>query len=209
MRGAWLALAVCACGCRAILGIEDGAPAQFETDASSSLDALADTATDGIVADVVDTAVDTAEVVDGAFEGCGIVVGTMIVEALKTTAEFGKPGAMLDGNVETVWGPGDYRTRIRLNFPRPLTIASARIAAYATPAGATESYKFTGWIGGTAIAIGTHTVVVPNNAPPQWLPSMALGPGTYDAITIEIEGGASWVAIGELAFGSTVGTCSS
>lgn len=203
MRAVSFAFAVCVTGCRAVLGIEEGEPAL--ADVAAARDAVVDAVAE---ADAMDAGTSDVTAVDGGFDGCGIVPGTTVT-ATKTTAEYGKPQAMLDGNIETFWGPGDYRTRIQLTFPRPLTLGSGRVATYASPAGVTATYKFTGWVGTTAISIGTRTVVVPNDAPPKWMPSMPLGGGTFDALTIEVDAGGSWVAIGELAFGSTIGACAS
>jgi hypothetical protein len=191
--------ATIASACAAIAGIEEPKE-RPETDAG---------ATDGGPPidggeDSDDVAADAYAEVDGGCSqaaaalglgGIGVPAGT-VPSVSSTYGTVNTPDKAFDGNLSTNWESDGYQSWIRLSFPSPVRLDGVRIAAFASPT-TTESYQITGYQGATSIVIGSATTSVP--ASPTVLAPIAVTAGAYDAIRVDVGGGASWVSISEIS----------
>jgi hypothetical protein len=144
-----------------------------------------------------------------ALGGIGIPAGT-VVTASSTSGNEAAAYA-IDGVLATAWSATDYTAWLVLQFPSPQAITGIRMAATAAPSSgapaANETYTLIPEDSSTAAGAATEAV---NAAPPYTIePAIAITPGVYAGITINIDAGtpntgpASWVIVDEISLLTT------
>ena len=103
---------------------------------------------------------------------------------------------------QSVWVAPSYNGWLQLNFPTPQTMSGIQIAAHAYPE-TNEIYTIYGYQNGKWLQISNPTTrhvynMAHNNISQSILSPISVTPGTYSAIKISVNGGASWVAIIEV-----------
>jgi hypothetical protein len=172
-----------------------GAP-DGSTDAENASDADATIADAGSDATGASEAGSGCSISDAGLGGIGVPVGTVATASgYYSTAT---PNLAIDGNIATGWNAGGYTGWIELTFPAPVTLDGIQLAVAPSPT-ATETFTVTGVEGSTSLSIGSWTETIEGNIGPVIVPPMLFAVGTYNAIRIDINGGASWVAANEIS----------
>jgi hypothetical protein len=133
---------------------------------------------------------------DAGLGGIGVPTGT--VATASGDYSTATPNLAIDGNIATGWNAGGYTGWIELTFPTPLAVDGLRLAVAPSPT-ATETFTVTGFKGTASLSIGSWTETIEGNIGPVIVPPMLFAVGSYDAIRIDINGGASWVAANEIS----------
>jgi hypothetical protein len=160
-------------------------------DVLSTSDAQVDAESDGTV--VSDAGVACLSP-DAGLGGIGVPAGTVATASGSYLTQT--PEGVITG---TGWNAGAFSGWIELTFAAPVTLDGIQLVAGADPT-ATETYTLTGFQGSTSVSLGSWTDTVEGNcqcAP--LLPPMLFAAGSYDAIQIAVNGGASWVAINQIS----------
>lgn len=133
---------------------------------------------------------------DAGIGGIAVPVGTVATASGYYSTDT--PNLAIDGNIATGWNAGGYTGWIELTFPAPVTLDGIQLAVAPSPT-ATETFTVTGFEGSTSLSIGSWTETIEGNIGPVVVPPMVFAASAYDAIRIEINGGASWVTANEIS----------
>lgn len=196
---------VVACGvacAKAELGPDSG-----PLDASPSpADAAADSRSDAPLQDgggdagpLADADADAAAVdggcwIDSGMGGIGTPSGTTATAT--TTYQTNVPGLAVDMNLGTYWNASTTSGSLTITFPSPRVVSGVQIASIALPA-STETYTVFGISNSVASQLGTDTFNVAQGTTIN--PVIAVPPGTFEAIRIDVSSNASWVAVAEVS----------
>ncbi len=192
--------------CRPPVAPHEDAGTQGDAGTDASTPDASDASTDGENAsDAGATIADAAgaseagsgcSISDAGLGGIGVPAGTVATASgYYSTAT---PNLAIDGNIATGWNAGGYTGWIELTFPAPVTLDGIQLAVAPSPT-ATETFTVTGVEGSTSLSIGAWTETIEGNIGPVIVPPMLFAAGAYDAIRIDINGGASWVAANEIS----------
>lgn len=197
-RCSFVGLVAIACGCNMFTSVGD-----FSVDPNSGIDA-GDANGDvgdggGSSSETSDSAAetigDTATSIDGGSK-CGMPSGTKAVASSSTG--LNTPDKTIDSKLDTQWVAPNYSGWLRLTFSSPQAVTEIRIAAGAYPS-CDETYTISGWRDGAPSIIAKETRTVPPTADSVlWIPKIAVKPGIYDEIVIDVSPSPSWVNIGEI-----------
>ena len=141
-----------------------------------------------------DASVDQMVCRNWALGGIGIPAGT--VPSASTSYGTTLPIHAIDGDVTTGWNATTYTGWLRLEFPAPTYLSGVRLLAFASPS-TSETYTINADLLTSPIGSATRTVY--SGTTGTILDPIAVTPGTYSSITITINGGSSWVDIGEVS----------
>lgn len=110
------------------------------------------------------------------------------------------PAMALDKSLGTVWNAGAGLGWLRIKLPSPVHFDRVQIAGHASPA-CNETYTI--HAGSAKIGEGTRALTATN----AWLDPIAIAPGTYDEILIDVALAESWIAIAEVRLFDSTGAC--
>lgn len=185
----WLAIA-------ALLGCASGGE---DASTTSSADAAIDTRLDTAIADSFappgDAPIFPTE--DTALPKiCETPAGTL---ATASGSYMSAASDSVDHNLGTIWNSGGYTGWMKLTFPKPITFDRVRIAAMSLP-DCKETYTISASskIGGDTRALNGST---------RWLDPIAVTPGTYSEITIDVAMAPSWITLAEVQVFDSTGGC--
>jgi hypothetical protein len=142
----------------------------------------------------VDASVDQVACRNWTLGGTGIPAGT--VPSASASYAPSLPIHAIDGDLSTGWNSGSSSGWLRLEFPAPTYLTGVRILAMATPS-TNETYTINADL--LTSPIGSATRLVYSGTAGTILDPIVVTPGTYSSLTITINGGSSWVEIGEIS----------
>lgn len=127
---------------------------------------------------------------------CDTPAGTTVTAS---GAYMSAPEMTVDRNLGTAWNAGDYLGWLRVKFPAPIFVDRVRIAAHAAPdCNIVYTIHAASKIGeGTRAVTGSGT----------WLEPIAIAPGTYGELLIDVPRADSWIAINEVRVFDSTGAC--
>jgi hypothetical protein len=168
-------------------------------DVLSTPDAQVDAGSDGTVVPDAGVACLSPDAGLDALGGIGVPAGTVVTASGSYSTQT--PEGVITG---TGWNAGAFSGWIELTFAAPVTLNGIQLVAGASPT-ATETYTLTGFQGGTPVSLGSWTDTVEGNCQCSvLLPPMLFAAGSYDAIQVNVNGGASWVAINQISLLTSV-----
>lgn len=131
---------------------------------------------------------------DSGLGGIGTPTGTTATATSSYSSNV--PSLAVDLDPGTYWNAGGTSGSLTITFPKPQLVSGVRIATIASPA-SSETYTIYAISGSVASQIGTGTFNVPQGLTIN--PTIAVPPGTFDGIRVDVSSSPSWSAIAEVS----------
>ena len=118
------------------------------------------------------------------------------------TTTYGSNTAIdaIDGDFGTYWNSGGFTGSLTVSFASAATLGGVRLFVSALPT-TSETYTIFGYQNGNPTQIGQSTQTAQQGGGA--LSTIAVTPGSYDAIRVDVNGNQSWVAINEMSLTTT------
>lgn len=159
---------------------------------------IVDTGIDQALDDTGVTMMDAGCVQNQGQGGINVPQGTV---ASGTSCCNWPPSNAIDLNTTTWWDSGGFSGSLTLTFPAPQALTSIHLVAESWPQ-SNETYTIFGIVNNSPTQIGTSTQALPNMVPTVLKP-IAVTPGNYDGIRIDVTSDQSWIGVNEVTLGTT------